>query len=742
MELLRALVIALFPLVLQAGELTNIAQVSGTCAVMDSGGLKCWGWNLGKPGGWSASSPKPEDVPGLSSGVAAVAAGRGFSSCALTTSGGVKCWGNNLDGQLGDGTTTDRPTPVDVVGLGSGVVAISAGGAHACAVMADGGVKCWGKNADGQVGDGLFSFAGALTPVDVVGIGAQAISVAAGGAHTCVLTITGGVRCWGANSSGQLGDGTTIRRATPADVVGLTSGVIALDAGNAHTCALTSGGGVKCWGQNASGQVGDGTSGPDGSGGFIYRALPTDVLGLASGVAALSAGSAHNCALTSGGGVKCWGYNFFGQIGNGTRGGTNNGVPMPADVTGLASGVAGITTAAGTSCALLSGGTAKCWGQNDHGQVGHGWFIPAGIPPRFTDTWSYPVRVGDFLFQEILFPAMADRPIGGPPFQVDASASSGLPLAFTTTTPSVCGVSGSTVTLLALGTCIVVASQDGDAAYGEVKSVTRPFLVFDPSASRLTNISTRGEVLTAGGVMIAGFIIEGAAPKKVAIIVTGPSLANYGVPNQLSDPVLTLRRGGDSAVLASNDNWQSASNYQDLQARGFAPAHVLESALLVDLVPGAYTATVSGFNGSTGTALVAVYEIDHPEYPLVNVSSRGHVGASANVMIGGFIIEGPSPQTVAIVATGPSLANFGVPGVLNDPTLTLVRQADQSVIAVNDDWGNASNATQLQSAGFAPPDSREAAILVTLNPGAYTAILAGAGGTTGVGLVAVYAVKQ
>lgn len=293
--------------------ITHVSAGSeGTCAVTSAGAAKCWGQNrFGQLGdGTTTDRATPVNVVGLGTGVTSIET-FAFTTCALRTTGGVSCWGRNDHGQLGDGTTTGSAVPVDVLGLSSDVSSISVGGGHACALTTQGAVKCWGFNDIGQVGDG--STVDQMMPANVNGLGSGVISIAAGGQHTCAVMASGGVKCWGQNSHGQLGNGVTSgldANPEPVGVLGLTSGVAAIDLGGRHTCAITTVGGAKCWGDNESGQLGDGTT--------TSRSAPVDVVGLDTGVAALQAGGLHTCAVTTAGGAMCWGLNNAGQLGDGT----------------------------------------------------------------------------------------------------------------------------------------------------------------------------------------------------------------------------------------------------------------------------------------------------------------------------------------------------------------------------------------------------------------------------------------
>ena len=345
-----------------------------TCALASAGGVKCWGDNsYGQLGdGTGNSSYIPVGVSGLASGVNALSTGDYLVFCVITSAGGVKCWGDNSYGELGDGTSvygSYSEIPVNVSGLSSGVSAVSAGFGHTCALTSSGGAKCWGSNWAGLLGSGGPASISPV-PVDVFGLSAGVQSISVSQSHSCAVTSAGGAMCWGDNEGLGLGDGTTaICRFTPVSVSGLSSGVSAISLAYHYTCALTSAGGVKCWGE-----------GPLGNGASSGSNIPVDVSGLTSGVSAISVGgdsySHHACALTSGGGVKCWGANTYGQLGDGT----NTERYIPVNVSGLASGVSAVSAGGNHTCALTSSGSIKCWGANRSGQLGNGTTSGSSIP--------------------------------------------------------------------------------------------------------------------------------------------------------------------------------------------------------------------------------------------------------------------------------------------------------------------------------------------------------------------------
>jgi phospholipase/lecithinase/hemolysin len=256
-----------------------------------------------------------------------------------------------------------------------------------------------------------------------------------------------------------------------------------------------------------------------------------------------------------------------------------------------------------------------------------------------------------------------------------------------------------------------------------------------PPLGKALNISTRGKVGTGENVLIAGFIITGTQPKRVILRAIGPSLANHGVPDPLADPVLTLY-DSNHVVIQRNDNWRD-THEAEIEATGLAPHNDLESAIVVTLDPGAYTAIVSGRNGGTGNALAEVYDLDSAEPSvLANLSTRGFVGTGDDVLIGGLIIASGEPPVIVLRAIGPSLSSQGVAQPLQDPNIELHDQ-NGALIASNDNWKD-TQPTAIKATLLAPSDNREAVIVASLVAGNYTAIVRGNNGTTGVALVEAY----
>ncbi len=324
-----------------------------TCALIRGGAVACWGANgIGQLGDGSiANSHVAVAVAGL--GPATSVATGIFHTCALTAAGGVRCWGMNASGELGAGTVLRRPAPLRVAGM-AGAVEVSAGGGHTCARTGDGLVSCWGANNARQLGD--RSRLDSSTPVKLSGLSTPAASVAAGDRHTCVVTEAAEVACWGANDGGQLGDGSLLDRGHAVTVRGLAGDTVRVTAGESHTCALSSEGNVHCWGENGSGQLGDGT--------FGRRRAPSAVSDL-DDVADISAGGRHTCAVTTAGAVECWGANDWRQLGAAAR----QARSRPGRVEGLSAATA-VTTGDNHTCALTRAGAVECWGANDLGQLG------------------------------------------------------------------------------------------------------------------------------------------------------------------------------------------------------------------------------------------------------------------------------------------------------------------------------------------------------------------------------------
>jgi len=327
-----------------------------------NGSVVAWGANaFGQLGdGTTSSHFTAAPVANLTS-VIELGGGRNFGM-ALKNDGTVWSWGVNDSGQLGDGSQTNRTTPVAVSFPAPvpTIVEISAGHYHALAIDSLGQVWSWGRNTNGQLGDGTTQKR--TSPVRVAGL-TSVIFVAGGRDHSLALKSDGTVWAWGSNAFGQLGDNTTTRRLTPVQVKSVSganlTGVVQISAGREHSLAAVSDGTVMAWGSNVYGQVGDGTK--------VNRTRAVPVPGL-TGVADVEAGAHHSLALLSNGTVAAWGRNYRGEIGDGT---TVSSRPSPTNVPGL-TGVTSIAAGRDHNVVVLSDGSMRSWGYNAGGQLGDG----------------------------------------------------------------------------------------------------------------------------------------------------------------------------------------------------------------------------------------------------------------------------------------------------------------------------------------------------------------------------------
>ncbi|MDH3755064.1 MAG: hypothetical protein OEU32_14435 [Acidimicrobiia bacterium] len=372
-----------------------------TCAVLDDATVRCWG--LAPSGQLGYGNPDiigDDETPagfgpvklGAGRTATAISAGNGHT-CALLDNGSVRCWGFGGDGRLGYANTTDigdneSPASVGPVDLGFGRTAraISAGDSHTCALLDNGTVRCWGRGSEGQLGYGNTSSIGdnetpgAFGPVSL-GAGRTAVAITAGTIHTCALLDNGTVRCWGFGGQGRLGYGNTNsigdnEAPAAAAPVNLGSGrtAVAITAGGSHTCALLDNGTVRCWGDASSGQLGYGNTKDIGDTETPANVGPVN-LGAGRTAVAITAGSAQTCALLDNGSVRCWGLGFDGRLGYGnTRDIGDDETPGSVSPVGFGAGRTGtaITTGGRNTCLVVDDGSVRCWGQAATGELGYG----------------------------------------------------------------------------------------------------------------------------------------------------------------------------------------------------------------------------------------------------------------------------------------------------------------------------------------------------------------------------------
>jgi hypothetical protein len=270
---------------------------------------------------------------------------------------------------------------------------------------------------------------------------------------------------------------------------------------------------------------------------------------------------------------------------------------------------------------------------------------------------------------------------------------------------------------------------------------TGPAIQSSVNGSVLQNISTRSFVGTGDNVLIGGFIIQGTQPATVIVRGIGFSLSSFGIGNALTDPVITVFDSSNQQV-ATNDDWFTSADAATIASYRLDPPNSIESALILTLNPGSYTVVVKGYSdaqtpAATGVGLFELYDLHKTGGHAGNVSTRGQVQTGGNVLIGGFIIGGSQAKQVIVRALGPSLSASGVANALPDPALEL-HNANGATLQSNNDWQQGPDAATIQSKGFAPANTKDSALLATLNAGSYTAVVQGVNGVIGIALVEVY----
>ncbi len=601
-----------------------------TCALNKGGTVQCWGLNDKGQLGDNSTTNKlvPAAVGNLTEAVTSLSAGSDHT-CALTAAGGVKCWGNNTSGQLGDQTYTQRTLPVGVFGLDSGVAAVESGGNHTCAVTTAGAAHCWGQNGSGQVGNNggssIFS-----SPVPVTGLGSGVRTISAGYHHTCALTTAGAVKCWGGNTNGQIGDGTTTARTAPTAVIGLGSGVAAISAGYYHTCALLTSGAVKCWGQNFEAQLGDNS--------LTNRPILVDAVGLASGVSAIAAGSYNTCARMTTGSVKCWG---------------DSGPRVPTDVSGLAN-VTGIASGSFFSCAVIGTGNTLCWGNNQSGQLGNNSTTSSDTPVT--------TRLGP---QSITF-SPATSVAFGSNYSLAATATSGLAASFDTWTTATCSIVGQTLTPVSVGLCAVRASQAGDAGF------------FPASQQiRLIQITQAAQAITFNQPTSQTY---GAAP--YTLIATGGASGNAIVFTSTTLDVCTITTTGTVTIIGAGScriETNQAGNTLYLPATTVARTFTVnkKSQLIAFAQPAAVTFSATPFaltatGGGSGnpvtftstTPVVCTVTLDGTVTTTgagnctINTNQAGNANYLAASQVSRTFVVNKASQSITFAQ--PANVNFGV----------------------------------------------------------------------------------
>ncbi|MGB0312916.1 MAG: putative Ig domain-containing protein, partial [Poseidonia sp.] len=455
--------------------------------------------------GSSTWKDRPTKTNNLGSDAVSVSMGEQHT-CAVLDTGVLKCWGRNNHGQVGNGPGGDEDTPTTInVGSGRTTTSVYLGYHHTCAILDDQSVKCWGRNQDGELGVGsTTSSFNSPQSINSLGTNRHAVSLALGQGFTCALLDDGSIKCWGQDNFGQRGDGGGYGsdiRSPPSSAISLPTGRTAtqISAGEFHVCALLDDASVVCWGKNTEGQLGDGTT--------SHRTSPVATSSFGSGhtVSYVSAGYDHVCALLTDGGVRCWGSNNNGQLGDGTT--TDRSSPPSTDVN-LGSGYTaiGISSGGGHTCAMLNDGDMKCWGARGSGQLGDDSNFASS--DQTTPVFVHGTRV----WQEGQFLTSPD--VSGATCGISPALPTGMSL-----TSGTCAITGTPTVTAVNATYTVWANISGQSFSGQVwleVGLNTPILSYSPTSYTYTKDSaispviptnTGGEISTwelEGGLLPAG----------------------------------------------------------------------------------------------------------------------------------------------------------------------------------------------------------------------------------------------
>ncbi len=596
-------------------------------------------------------------------------------TCALTNNGSVECWGNNDLGHLGNGSFTPASVAVNTRDLSTGVLAISAKANHSCAIIPGGGVKCWGNNSNGELGNSSITYS--TVPVDVVGLGDPVIAVATGAWHTCILNSNGGVKCWGNNSYGQLGDGTTIQKTTPTQVSNLSQGVVAISVGYTHTCVLTNSGSVKCWGQNSNGQLGNNSR--------LNKLVPTDVSGLSNSVLSISAGGEHTCANGSDG-VKCWGSNNSGQLGDYSV--TESLVPiavmnLPGEVSELSAGGA-------HTCAIVNNGNVLCWGSNSNGQLGDDTTAPVRWTPVSVSQVNDAVKISAGGQHTCIINSSESVKCWGHNYYGQLGNG-------TTAMQS----------LTAVQSLQAFAPRIGTATPGNTQAIVRFSPPTNDSGSPITGytvISNPRDGIDAH----AGTTISHTGPDELSHLVTGlrngvtyrftvtaTNALGTGLPSAVSNsviPTATSSSGAASSSISGNSSISSSSISSEAITSSSAPASSssISSVLTSSSVASSLVASSSSIPMSSSSAAISsVGSVDSCFATSVTfgITSSGNLTTNdctagargVNYYTDRYSFTGTPGQQIAIQLSG------------SFDTFVNLKNPDGTVIASNDDGGGGTN---------------------------------------------------